>query len=300
VQLGGKAADQVRRDQYNIHGRSSTDTGKWIKGARYSLLKDTANQTAKQLRKLAEVVLTNKAMYRAFLLYGELRYIYRLPKHEAADRLDAWLAWASRSRLKPFAKLARTIRKHKQGVLAAIELGLSNERVSYCTSWCGCGGDALSEAAWAMMTGSSDDVAGDGLGALAAVGRAVLAGVVEVEAASVDPPAGDVPAALPGLDRVGGDAELCGDLIECEHALSAQPVTVGRDAAVLAELGERGDGERFAPAAGQAALVEDLDGLVVGVLVEELLDQRDRRGWRGVLLPCAQWSWQLQRVLLAA
>ena len=58
---------------------------------------------------------TNKPMYRAFLLYGELRYIYRLPKHEAPERLDAWLAWASRSRLKPFVKLARTIRKHKAG-----------------------------------------------------------------------------------------------------------------------------------------------------------------------------------------
>ena len=54
VQLGGKAADQVRRDEYNRHGRSSTDEGKWIKGARYSLLKDTANQTTKQLLKLAE------------------------------------------------------------------------------------------------------------------------------------------------------------------------------------------------------------------------------------------------------
>src|SRR5664279_356760 len=68
VQLGSKAADQVRRDEYNRHGRSSTGEGKWIKGARYSLLKDTAKQTAKQLLKLAEVVLTNKRMYRAFLL----------------------------------------------------------------------------------------------------------------------------------------------------------------------------------------------------------------------------------------
>ena len=129
VHLGGKACDQVRRDQYNQHGRSSTSEGRWIKGTRYSLLKDTAKQTTKQLLKLAEVVLTNKRMYRAFLLYGELRYIYRLPKQEAAERLDAWLAWASRSRLKPFVKLARTIRKHKAGVLAAIELGLSNGRL---------------------------------------------------------------------------------------------------------------------------------------------------------------------------
>jgi transposase len=110
VQLGGRAADQVRRDEYNRHGRSATGEGKWIKGARYSLLKDTASQTARQLLKLAEVVLTNKRMYRAFLLLGELRYLYRLPKDEAVERLDAWLAWASRSKLRPFIKLARTIR----------------------------------------------------------------------------------------------------------------------------------------------------------------------------------------------
>jgi len=126
-QLGGKAADQVRRNEYNAHGRSGSEAGKWIKGTRYSLLKDTAKQTAGQLLKLAEVVTTNKRMYRAFLLYGELRYIYRLPKEEAAERLDAWLAWASRSRLKPFVKLVRTIRKHKQGVLAAIEIGISKD-----------------------------------------------------------------------------------------------------------------------------------------------------------------------------
>jgi transposase len=134
VQLGGKAADQVRRDEYNRHGRSSTGEGKWIKGARYSLLKDAAHQTTKQLLKLAEVVLTNKAMYRAFLLLGELRYLYRLPKDEARERLDAWLAWASRSKLKPFVKLARTIRAHKQGVLAAIEVNISNGRLEALNS----------------------------------------------------------------------------------------------------------------------------------------------------------------------
>ena len=133
-QLGGKAADQVRRAEYNQHGRSSTGEGKWIKGTRYSLLKDPSNQSPTQLLKLAEVVLTNRRMYRAFLLYGELRYIYRLPYPEAVERLDAWLAWASRSRLKPFIKLARTIRKHKSGVLGAIKIGISNARLEALNS----------------------------------------------------------------------------------------------------------------------------------------------------------------------
>ena len=53
VQLVARWRNQVRRDEYNRHSRSSTGEGKWIKGARYSLLKDTANQTTKQLLPLA-------------------------------------------------------------------------------------------------------------------------------------------------------------------------------------------------------------------------------------------------------
>jgi transposase len=134
VALGSKATDQVRREEYNKHGRSATGPGKWIKGVRYSLIKDPANQTNTQLAKLADVQKANKPMFRAFLLLGELRYIYKLPKDEAADRLEKWLAWGSRSRLKPFVKFARTIRKHKRGVLAAIQLGLSNARLEALNS----------------------------------------------------------------------------------------------------------------------------------------------------------------------
>ena len=129
IQLGGRATDQVRRAEYNKHGRSATKHGTWIKGARYSLIKDPANQTVRQLATLAEVQQTNKSLYRAFLLLHELRCVYRVPRHQAREQLDAWLAWASRSKLKPFVRLARTIRKHKAGVLAAIELELSNGRL---------------------------------------------------------------------------------------------------------------------------------------------------------------------------
>jgi Transposase len=38
VQLGSRATDQVRRAEYNKHGRSGTDSGKWIKaGWQYSI-----------------------------------------------------------------------------------------------------------------------------------------------------------------------------------------------------------------------------------------------------------------------
>lgn len=129
IQLGGRATDQVRRAEYNEHGRSATGHGTWIKGTRYSLLKDPANQTDRQLATLAEVQQTNKRLYRGYLLLNELRCVYRVPRHQAPEQLDAWLSWASRSKLKPFVKLARTIRKHRAGVLAAIQLGISNGRL---------------------------------------------------------------------------------------------------------------------------------------------------------------------------
>ncbi len=127
--LGGKAVDQVRRAEYNRHGRSASEQGTWIKGTRYSLIKDPANQTVGQLAKLHEVQQTNKRLYRGFLLLHELRWLYRVARQDAPEQLEAWLAWASRSKLKPFVRLARTIRKHKAGVLAAIDLGLSNGRL---------------------------------------------------------------------------------------------------------------------------------------------------------------------------
>src|SRR2546425_12930288 len=123
--LAQRAVDQVRRDEWNAHERSHTPKGRWIKGTRWSLLKAPAKQKPEQLQLLAEVQRANNALYRAFLLKEELRLLYRLERYALAPaHLDAWLDWASRSRLEPFVKLARTIRLHRHGILAAIRLGL--------------------------------------------------------------------------------------------------------------------------------------------------------------------------------
>jgi transposase len=130
VRLGARATDQVRRDEWNAHERSHTPTGRWIKGTRWSLLKAPEHQTVGQLATLAEVQAHNRRLYRAFLLREELRLLYHLPDPALApEHLDAWLAWATRSRLRPFVRLARTLRQHRDGVLAAIRLGLSNGRL---------------------------------------------------------------------------------------------------------------------------------------------------------------------------
>jgi transposase len=86
-------------------------------------------------RRLHEVERANKRLYRAFLLKEELRLLYHLEDRSLADaHLTAWLAWAARSKLKPFVKLARTIRRYRTGILAAIRLGLSNSRMEALNS----------------------------------------------------------------------------------------------------------------------------------------------------------------------
>jgi transposase len=128
--LASRATDQVRRDEWNHHERSHTPAGRWVKGTRWSLLKAPERQTVGQLATLYEVQLANRALYRAFLLREELRLLYHLDDPALAPaHLDAWLAWAARSRLKPFVRLARTLRAHRDGILAAIRLGLSNGRL---------------------------------------------------------------------------------------------------------------------------------------------------------------------------
>jgi len=50
--------------------------------------------------------------------YGAIVLLKQAVDYEP-EHLDAWLTWASRSRLKPFIKLARTIRRHRDGILNA-------------------------------------------------------------------------------------------------------------------------------------------------------------------------------------
>jgi len=130
VKLAGEAVDKVRREEWNAQGKSKTKRGRWVKGTRWALLKAPENRTERQDAALAEVQQANKRLYRAFLLKEQLRELYhQVEPAAAAAYLEDWLAWASRSKLKPFVKLARTIRKHREGVIAAVRLGISNGRL---------------------------------------------------------------------------------------------------------------------------------------------------------------------------
>ena len=127
VKLGNEAVHQVRRSE--ARDRKGTDEAAVLKGSRWALLRAPENLRAEEKVRLSAVAQLNARVYRSYLLKEELRAMYRCGARAAATHLDAWLAWASRSRLSPFVKLGRTLRDNRAGVLAAIRLQLSNGRM---------------------------------------------------------------------------------------------------------------------------------------------------------------------------
>jgi len=70
-------------------------------------------------------------LWRAYRLKEALRAIFSgdLHSHEVTEMLDRWCQWAQRCRLEPFVKAQRTIRAHRDGIVAAIHVGINNARL---------------------------------------------------------------------------------------------------------------------------------------------------------------------------
>lgn len=123
--LAGEALDQVRRQIVREVGDSEFDRA--IKRSRWPLLKNAEDATEKDGRKLSDIERDYKPLYRAYLLKEALRKaLSRKQPWRARRELKQWIGWAARSRLEPFKRLANTIRKHLEGIVAYVELQLTN------------------------------------------------------------------------------------------------------------------------------------------------------------------------------
>jgi len=124
-QLVGDAVDEVRRIEWR--SLQGTREGSTIKGLRYPLLKQPWMLSDDEASKLAELQVTNRRLFRAYLLKETICHIFRgLPTpRTAATKLAGWLDWASRSRLAPFVRVAQTIRSCLDGVLGYFETGFT-------------------------------------------------------------------------------------------------------------------------------------------------------------------------------
>lgn len=128
VRMANLALDTVYKSVSREHG-SGTGDRDWRR-TRYALragaerLDDDHRAALRRLRR------TRYSLWRAWELKEGLRDLYRTTEPEAArDHLRRWCRSAERSKLRPFHHLARQLRKHFDGIVAAVEHGLSNSRL---------------------------------------------------------------------------------------------------------------------------------------------------------------------------
>jgi len=127
VSWATEAVDEVRRAEWNVLRQTgSAAAAKQFKGLRWLLLRNWANLSSRQKTVVRDLEKANRRMFRAWQLKEELRELLKLPLIQAKAALDQWLAWASRSKLAPFVKLARTIRHYRTSIEATIEWKLTN------------------------------------------------------------------------------------------------------------------------------------------------------------------------------
>ncbi len=123
--LVSDAVDAVRREQ--LRELRGTPEGKALFHSRFSLLRNPESQSETDRQRLVRIARHNDKLYRAYRLKVDFAAIFALRQTKRAEAaLRKWLAWASRSKLKPFVRVAKTIRKYFRGILAYFRTRLTN------------------------------------------------------------------------------------------------------------------------------------------------------------------------------
>ncbi len=129
VKLLNKAvADTIRWSNLTRKGlpltkQESTDL-------RWAMLKKAKDLTESQVAVLDRHRKANHACWRAQQLKEDFRGLYQLEDPVDADAyLTRWIARACRCRIPPMLKAVNMVREQRIGILAAVELGLSNSRL---------------------------------------------------------------------------------------------------------------------------------------------------------------------------
>ncbi len=131
VQLANQALDEVRRAYWNeLRSLDDPDAAKRFKDARWCLLKRPEKLTDQQTATLARIKAAGGEVWRAYTLKEAVRGIFEagLSLEDVEVLIKRLLSRLARSRLKPFVRLGKTIRRHRAGILDAIRLRINQGR----------------------------------------------------------------------------------------------------------------------------------------------------------------------------
>jgi transposase len=129
VQLVTNALEKVRRQVWqDLRKLPDKQVARRFKGARWALLKNPTDLSDDQAATLRKLKRRGGELWRAYALKEALRAVFTgdLSEEDVAILLDRFCSKASRSGLKPFVTAAQTIRKRREGILAAVRLKINN------------------------------------------------------------------------------------------------------------------------------------------------------------------------------
>jgi transposase len=124
-QLASNALDEVRRDEWQA--LRGTPEAEGVKNLRWPLLKSKWNLNQGDRERLSDLPEQNARLYRGYMLKEALANILGGTRADVVDRkLREWVAWAQRSRLEPFRRVAKTIATHLPDIVAYVSWKLTN------------------------------------------------------------------------------------------------------------------------------------------------------------------------------
>ena len=119
MQLMGRAVDDTRRVESKVRPE--------LKGSRYVWLKNEQNLTSGAKETLTALSKLHLKTARAYQLRCTFQEVYTQPTRGWAElMMDKWDSWAMRSRIEPMKAVARTIRRHRDGILAWFDSRIAN------------------------------------------------------------------------------------------------------------------------------------------------------------------------------
>jgi transposase len=119
VKLVNDAVDQVRRAE-------SKDRPQ-LKYSRYLWLMNESRLSVEQSLSLEALCNMNLKTARAYRIRLAFQDIYNCPSRDWGELvLNRWYSWAIRSRLEPIKKVARTVKRHRDGILRWFDSKIAN------------------------------------------------------------------------------------------------------------------------------------------------------------------------------
>ena len=119
MQLMSRAVDDTRRAESKVRPE--------LKGSRYVWLKNEQNLSAGAKETLSQLSKLHLKTARAYQLRCAFQEVYAQPTRGWAElMMDKWDSWAIRSRIEPIKAVAKTIRRHRDGILAWFDSRIAN------------------------------------------------------------------------------------------------------------------------------------------------------------------------------